>query len=92
MEIQDRGSTFRVDGKKLSDKKRFRELVVDVVEANVSAVDIEELDKRSPIAQREGLTAFPPHRDDTYFCVITDGEDRWEASQRMELVHLLQRI
>lgn len=92
MEIQDRGPYFRVDGKSLDDKEGFRKLVVDVIEANVNAVGVEEVERRAPIAQKNGLVAYPPYRDDTYFCLITDGEDEWTAEQRMELVHLLQRI
>lgn len=92
MEIRDRGDYFRVDGKRLRNKDEFRNLLAEVIEQRVDAVGIEQPTERNPIAQNGELVAYPPSRDDRYFCMITDGEDRWFADNQMELVHILQRI
>ena len=93
VEVQDRGSTFRVGGVRLdSEQEDFRSLLAEVVQAQVREVGVEQVSRRSPIAQNGVFIAMPPHYDDNYFCVVSDGEHFWEFREQRELINILQRI
>jgi len=93
MEVQDRGSIFRIDGiRKDDEQEEFRQIISEVVQAQVREVGVAEPSARHPIAQNEEFVAMPPHREDTYFCLISDGEYQWEVGTQRECINLLQRI
>lgn len=84
---------FILDGVRKDDaQSEFRELIAEVVQGQVYECDIEQASRRSPITQNSEFVAMPPHRDDDYFCLISDGEEQWKVDTQRELINLLQRI
>lgn len=93
MDIQDRGKTFSVEGVRLDEhQETFRKLLVDILESSVRASGKKDVDSRRPICQREGFVAYPPHKRDSFFCIISTDDHEWVVEDRMDIVWILQRI